>query len=277
MKQRTLLALLSFAVLCFPAFAQQSTSNSASQPAASSSQNSDVREPLKDEKPANFWDGDDPNVVNLVTHPFARKAWIKRQIAPISDRINELDEITSENATKIKDIDARSQKGLQLASEKATLADQHATEASTKAQTAQTSATQASTHVSNVEQMVGNLDQYKSDSQTEIRFRPGQTVLSKTAKDALDQMAGPLKDQHSYIFEIRGFAPGRGTTAIAASQKMADSVVRYLVESQQIPVYRIFVIGMGNSTDSGEQAGATRSKGARVEVNVLKNDLTAQR
>jgi outer membrane protein OmpA-like peptidoglycan-associated protein len=233
-----------------------------------------VLEPLTEEKPVNFWDGDDPNVVNLLTHPFARKAWIKRELAPIRDRINELDEITSTNAEKIKDVDARAQHGIQLASEKTSLADQHASDAASRAQVAQTAATQASGRVSNAEQTVGNLDQYKGGSQTEIRFRAGQTVLSKQAKDALDQMAAPLKDQHSYIIEIRGFAPGRGQAAISASQKMADSVVRYLVETHQIPIYRVFVLGMGDAGVNGESE-SKRPSSRRVEISLLKNDLVS--
>jgi outer membrane protein OmpA-like peptidoglycan-associated protein len=124
--------------------------------------------------------------------------------------------------------------------------------------------------VSTAEQMVGSLDQYKGSAQTEIRFRPGQTVLSKNAKDALDEMAGPLKDQRGYIIEVRGFAPGQGQAAIRSSQKMADSVVRYLVLTQNIPVYRIYEMSMGNA---GTAAEAEHSSSARVEVNVLKNDL----
>jgi outer membrane protein OmpA-like peptidoglycan-associated protein len=118
--------------------------------------------------------------------------------------------------------------------------------------------------------MVGNLDQYKGSAQTEIRFRPGQTVLSKTAKDALDEMAGPLKDQRGYIIEVRGFAPGQGQAAIRNSQKMAESVVRYLVLTHSIPVYRIYSMSMGNAAQTEEGAHASE---ARVEVNVLKNDL----
>jgi outer membrane protein OmpA-like peptidoglycan-associated protein len=275
MNKGVLILLLSSAVLALPAGAQQSSSSSSSSSISSDSADS-IREPLTEPRPANWWDGDDPNVVNLVTHPFARKAWIKRRIAPIRDRINELDEITSENATKIKDIDARSQKGLQLASDKVNLADQHAGDAVSRAQTAQTTANQASTRVSSAEQMVNSLDQYKSGAQTEIRFRPGQTVLSKQAKDALDAMASPLKNQRGYIIEVHGFSPGQGQTAISASQKMADSVVRYLVEAHQIPVYRIFVLGMGNAST---ESGGHHSARARVEVNVLKNDVvnTAQR
>jgi outer membrane protein OmpA-like peptidoglycan-associated protein len=212
--------------------------------------------------------------VNLITHPFANKRYVERHVGPIRDRINELDQLTSENGRTIKDVDTRATQGIQLASEKVNLADQHATDANSKAQTAQTSATEASTKVSTVEQMVGNLDQYKGDAQTEIRFRPGQTVLSKSAKDALDEMASKLKGQRSYLIEVRGFAPGHGSAAIASSQKMADSVVRYLVLNHDIPVYRVYVMSMGNAPATGtEGTMAKHSSGGRVEVSVMKNDV----
>lgn len=240
-------------------------------------QSANDREPLTEPKPKDFWDGDDPNIGNLLIHPFATKAYVRRHTQPIHDRLNELDQIRTENAAHIKDIDARSTQGLQMASEKVNLADQHASDATSKAQAAQTAATQASTNEATAEAQVSKLDQYKGDAQTEIRFRPGQTVLSKTAKDALDQMAAPLKDQHSYIIEVRGFAPGHGTAAIASSQKMADSVVRYLVETHQIPVYRIFVTSMGNASVAGQDTATKHTSASRVEVSVLRNETVAQR
>ena len=275
MKNRFLVCLFLFvAFLALSALAQQSDSSSTK--TSTTMSNGDTREPLTEPKPKDFWDGDDPNIGNLLIHPFATKAYVRRHTEPIRDRLKELDEIRGENATKIRDIDARSTQGLQLASEKVNLADQHATDASSKAQAAQAAASQASTNVVTAEAQVSRIDQYKSDAQTEIRFRPGQTVLSKTAKDALDQMAAPLKGQHSYIIEVRGFAPGHGTAAIASSQKMADSVVRYLVETHQIPVYRIFVTGMG-SASVADQGTVKHSSAARVEVSVLKNETVAQR
>jgi outer membrane protein OmpA-like peptidoglycan-associated protein len=209
----------------------------------------------------------------LVSHPFVTKQYVQRQVTPIRDRINELEQLTSEYSRVIKDIDSRGQQGIQRASEKTSLADQHATDAANNAQAAQTAANQASTRVSAAEQVVGNLDQYQGSSQTEIRFRSGHTELSKAAKGALDEMAAPLKDQHGYIIEVHAFSPGKGQLAIRNSQKMADSVVRYLVLTHNIPVYRIYVMSMGNATVSGE--GKSPSSRARVEVNVLRNELTA--
>ena len=270
-KHPVFILLFLCAALALPGLAQQTDSS-----AGSTSQSASERQPIPADKPANFWDGDDPNFVNLITHPFANKKYVQRQVGPIRDRLNELDQLTSENSKTIKDVDARATQGIQLASEKSSLADQHATEANGKAQLAQSAATQASSRVSTAEQMVGSLDQYKGSGQTEIRFRAGQTTLSKAAKDALDQMATPLKDQRSYIIEVHGFSSGQGQAAISASQKMADSVVRYLVLTHQIPVYRIYVLSIG-SAEMGGANGTTakRTSGGRVEVNLMKNDLAA--
>jgi outer membrane protein OmpA-like peptidoglycan-associated protein len=210
-------------------------------------------------------------------NPFARKKYVQRQTQPIRDRINELDELTANNTKMIKDVDSRAQQGIQLASAKANEADQHAIDAGNKAQMAQQTATQANTRLSTVEQVVGNIDQYKATTQTEIRFRPGQSVLSQNAKTALDDMATPLKNQRGYIIEVQGFSSGHGQAAIATSQKMADSVVRYLVLNHDVPVYRIYVVGMGNapvpSASTEEQAKTKRTSGGRVEISLLKNDL----
>jgi outer membrane protein OmpA-like peptidoglycan-associated protein len=273
MKNRIILPLFLCATFALPGFAQQ-TSNSSAPATASTSQSASDLQPIPADKPANFWDGDDPNFVNLITHPFANKKWVQRQVTPIRDRINELDQLTSENSKEVKDVDARATQGIQMASEKSSLADQHASDAANKAQLAQTAATQASTRVSTAEQMVSNVDQYKGTGQTEIRFRTGETVLSKAAKDALDTMAAPLKDQRNYIIEVRGFSAGRGQAAIASSQKMADSVVRYLVLTHQIPVYRIYTMSLGNEPVEGANGTMAKStSGGRVEVNLMKNDL----
>jgi len=290
MKNRALLVLLIAAVLALPAFAQTSstaqdqtsaqpsqsstsstqmpsaqTADQAAQPASTSTESA-TGKPLQPPAREGFWGR---------VNPFARKKYVQRQTQPIRDRLNELDELTASNSKMIKDVDTRAQQGIQLASAKANEADQHALDATNKAQAAQQTATQANTRLTTVEQVVGNIDQYKATNQTEIRFRPGQSVLSKNAKAALDDMAAPLKNQRGYIIEVQGFSSGRGQAAIATSQKMADSVVRYLVLNHDIPVYRIFVVGMGNAPSPNAQEGkpATRASGGRVEISLLKNDL----
>src|SRR5580693_9061488 len=100
-KNRICIMLFFSAILALPGFAQQASSNSSTQPpSASAAQSASDLTPLPDTKPTDFWDGDDPNLVNLVTHPFANKKYVQRQVGPIRDRLNELDELTSENGTR---------------------------------------------------------------------------------------------------------------------------------------------------------------------------------
>lgn len=276
MKNRTIFAALLALILAIPAFAQdnstsqnQSSQNQAAPATTSTGTSTDSatgKAPLQPETREGFWGR---------VNPFARKKYVARQTTPIRDRINELDELTASNTKAIKDTDARAQQGIQLASAKATEADQHAVEAGNKAQAAQQTAQQANTRLTTVEQVVTNIDQYQPATQTEIRFKPGQTVLSENAKTALDEMATPLKNQRGYVVEVQGFASGHGQVAIANSQKMAESVVRYLALNHDIPIYRIYLVGMGNApTPSTEgEAKTKRVSGGRVEVSLLKNNL----
>jgi len=264
MKHRLLIALPLAAVLALPALAQTTSSTSA-QPAAAPAASTDTatgKAPLALPSREGFWGH---------LNPFARKNYVKRQTEPIRDRVNELDELTSANSKAIRDTDGRAQAGIKLASDKADQADQHAMDAGNKATMAQQTAQQATARVQTVETVVSNIDQYKASNQTEIRFRPGQTALSKNAKDAIDQLATAVKGQHGYIFEVQGFSSGKGQAAITSSQKMAESVVRYLVLNHDIPVYRIYLVGMGNAPSADE---ATKHvSGGRVEISLLKNDL----
>lgn len=281
MKITMLFTLPLAAALALPAVAQQSAPDN-QQPAASPTQSSSsqtssttptsqnanadqdlsARQPLQPETHEGFW-----GKVN----PFARKKYVQRQLTPIRDRVNELDDLTAENARQIKDVDARAQEGIRQADAKATLADQHATDAGNRAQQANQTALQASNRLNTVETVVGNIDQYKPATQTEIRFRSGQSGLSKKDKDALDDMTANLKDQKGYIIQVQGFSIGAGSAGIQSSQAMANSVVRYLVEKNEIPVYRVFVLGMGNAKIQSDD-GAPR-RGNRVEISLMKNDV----
>jgi len=276
MKSPMLVTLSLAAVLTFPAFAQTSSSQGQSNqdqsnpPAATqptpSAETATGKQPLQPPSREGFWGR---------VNPFARKSYVKRQTDPIRDRVNELDDLTAANSKAIKDTDARAQAGIKLASDKANEADQHAIDAGNKATMAQQSAQQATARIQTVETVVSNIDQYKASNQTEIRFKPGQTVLSKNAKDALDEMANTVKGQRGYIIEVQGFASGRGQIAIQNSQKMAESVVRYMVLTHDIPVYRIYLVGMGNAPVAGtdEDAKTKHISGGRVEISLLKNDL----
>jgi len=290
MKSRFVLMLALAVTLSLTAVAQQSQSTSSTpvnQPAASSQQQSDMQstqnsqssqktsssdqtaahQPLTYERHEGFW-----GKIN----PFARKKYVQRQLDPVRDRLNELDELTAKNGSAIKDVDSRATEGIRMADAKASTADQHAVDAGNRAQQAQQTAEQTGQKLQSVEQVVTNIDQYKPATQVELMFRAGQVVLTQKAKTALDELAQNLNNQRGYIVEVQGFSSGRGTAAVQNSQRMADAVVRYLVLNHEVPVYRIYTLGMGNApvpvSATTNNARPRRTTGGRVEVSLLKNE-----
>jgi outer membrane protein OmpA-like peptidoglycan-associated protein len=264
-----LLSLSLAAAMAAPAVAQQNQQSTTSdQPQAQQTQSSDQsatgKDPLTYQRKEGFWGH---------LNPFARKKYVNRQLDPVRGRVNELDELTAKNAKMIADVDARATEGIRNAMSKANDADSHALDAGNRANQAQQTAQQAHARIATVEDTVSKIDQFQPVTQAEIRFRPGQSVLSKNAKDALDQMATSLKNQRGYIVEVQGFSPGNGTSAIENSREMAQMVVRYLVLNHEIPVYRIYTVGMGNAPIQAEGGKMTRQKGGKVEISLLKNGL----
>jgi len=276
MKTSYLLSLSLAAALAVPAVAQQSQSSNTqdqqqAQPAQSQqtqtqsqTESATGKEPLKYERHEGFWGK---------MNPFARKKYVNRQLDPVRGRVNELDELTAKNAKMIADVDSRATEGIRQAMGKANEADTHALDAANRANQAQQTAQTAHTRIGSVEQTVSKLDQYQPVTQAEIRFRPGQSALSNNAKEALDQIATSLKGQKGFIVEVQGFSPGNGTVAIENSREMAQMVVRYLVLNHNVPLYRIYTVGMGNAPLQSEDGKVKRARGGRVEISLLKNSL----
>jgi outer membrane protein OmpA-like peptidoglycan-associated protein len=262
-------ALLLGSALGISAFAQtsvppaQTTSDKAAATSADPNDSATYAtgKPLEQQSKEGFWGH---------VNPFARKKWVNRQVSPVKDRVNELDQLQSKNANDIKDVDSRSQAGIKNALNAANTADQHAQDAANRANTANQLAGTASTRTDALGNTVGNLDQYQTVSSTSVKFAAGRTILGPTGKSDLDALATTLAGEKGYIIEVQGYSK----SGVQTSQAMADSVVRYLVTEHQVPVYRIYKTGLGKNTakttDDGEQAIVNG-----VRVTLLHNSLAA--
>ena len=204
-------------------------------------------------------------------NPMARKKWVHRQVDPVKDRVNELDQLQSKNANDIKDVDSRAQAGIRQANDAAAQADAHAQAAGQRATQANGLATQASTRTEALHGTVTNLDQYQTVSSTAVPFVGGRTTLGTKAKADLDQVASTLGTEKGYIVEVQGYS----RAGVASSQAMADSVVRYLVTEHQVPVYRIYKSGLGHVKAAASTDSATDEKPLvnGVRVTLLHNSL----
>src|SRR5262249_46501354 len=92
---------------------------------------------------------------------------------------------------------------------------------------------------------------------------------------SLDDIAKKALAAKGYVIEVTGFADSTGNTAHnrVLSQRRADAVIHYLVETQQIPLRRIVTpFGFGESNPVADNATREgRAENRRVEVKVLVN------
>jgi outer membrane protein OmpA-like peptidoglycan-associated protein len=208
-------------------------------------------------------------------NPFARKKWVQREVDPIKERTNELDQLQAKNSNDIKDVDKRATAGINNAMMAANTADQHAADAANKATAAQSTASGASTRTDALNGTVSNLDQYQQVTATDVKFAAGRTALGPQGKSDLDAMAQKLAGEKGYIIEIQGYSRG----GVQASQAMADSVARYLVTEHQVPLYRIYRTGLGKQAAASETAAGSASTTEEapivngVRVTLLHNSL----
>ncbi len=261
-------ALLLTGALAIPAHAQadqtstpQAQTAPAPQQDAADSSTYATGQPLQMQSKEGFWGH---------MNPFARKKWVKRQMDPVKDRVNELDQLQAKNANDIRDVDARAQAGIRKASDSAALADQHATEAGNRADAANSTAMAASTRTEQLHGTVSNLDQYQTVESTPVSFPAGRTTLGPKGKADLDEMAQKLSTEKGYIIEVQGYS----RAGVQNSTAMADSVVRYLVTEKQVPIYRIYRSGMGKATAQTTPDGETAIRNG-VRVTLLHNSLAS--
>ncbi len=254
-----------------PAVAQQAQPSSEPQSTPPSAQQPSSTAPAANTDKEGFWGH---------MQPFARKKWVHKRLDPINDRLTELDEVNAKNAADIKDVDARAQAGIQRAQSTADTANQTATAAGTQAQQANTLAQGASGHVDQLNTTVNGLDQYHQISDVDVPFHGGSPVLSKSARGQLDDLATNLAGHQGYIIELEAHAPGAGATGIQSSQKLAESIERYLVTEHQIPVYRMHFVALGNAPiaqpGADEDAKPVRVRTSSVHIRLMENSLAAQ-
>jgi outer membrane protein OmpA-like peptidoglycan-associated protein len=283
--QVAVLALAS--AIALPAMAQTSRPDSSSQSAPAATAQTPSSTPpatpaassIPPEQKEGFWGR---------VNPMARKKWVKKRLDPINDHLSELDQVNAKNATDIKELDSRTSAGIQKAQASADAANQTATAAGDQAKKANDTAVAASGHVDTLNTTVNGLDTYKPISDVEVPFRGGNPVLSKDAKEKLDEMAKNLEGHQGYIIEIESRSPAAGSAGIASSQRQAEAVKRYLVTEHQIPVYRMHAVALGNaqiteqvasSAPADQAAPATHHRErvpSSVHIKLMENSLAAQ-
>jgi OmpA-OmpF porin, OOP family len=222
----------------------------------------------------------------------ATKKYVHNTVDPLGVRTADLekkssghDKQLSEHDTQLEGLDrqvsaaderARSAGSkAQDAAASATAAQQAANSAGTQATEAQNLAQKGLAATDKLSTKIEELDNYRLVSSETVTFGLNKSELNEDGKSQLDAWIQKMGSVKHFMIQVEGFTDktGRGTYNLELSRRRADSVVRYLVSSGKVPLYRIHVVGLGNANpvaDNSTRKG--RGVNRRVEVRLLAAD-----
>lgn len=214
----------------------------------------------------------------LMTTGCATKNYVRKETAPLVNKVNELDDLTAQNSRDIKDVDTRATAGIQTAQQKADAADQKALAAGKTADDANVLASQAANRVDSLHNTVANLDNYKPVVETSVHFGFDKADLTSKAKEALDQLGAEIPNQKHYIVVVEGGTDSVGDAGYnyQLSERRASAVIQYLAEKYDVPAHKIYLIGLGKDKKVASNSSANgRAKNRRVDVRLMTNTSEA--
>jgi outer membrane protein OmpA-like peptidoglycan-associated protein len=208
---------------------------------------------------------DDLRVANTITS----------RVVPVEARLSETEMSLENTRMRLGDAERKLEQTTQEVAGQMEELDAAFHIARDEARGAQQTADDALAGVVAANERISSLDDYETAEALTILFPANSAKLPKEALPDLDQVVGEYQGQTGYLIEVKGFASADGDARQnhQLSQARADSVVRYLTETQDIPLRRIITPhGFGelkpvanNSTAKG------RKMNRRVELRVLVN------
>ena len=194
----------------------------------------------------------------------------------VESRAAPLEERATDTETKLTQVEANAQRLSGQLEELAAVSNA----ARGGAKAAQATADAAVAGVNATNDRISSLDDYAPQQTAAVNFKSGSAVLSPESKTTLDDIASKALNAKGYVLEVSGFADSRGSVNLnrQLSQRRADAVIRYLVESHNIPLRRIVTpYGYGELNPVAENDTKDgRAQNRRVEIKLLVNKgLTA--
>jgi outer membrane protein OmpA-like peptidoglycan-associated protein len=215
----------------------------------------------------------------VLTVGCATKNYVKKQDAPIINKVDELDDRTAQTTRGIHETDARAQQGIQGVEAKASSADQKALAAGQQADQAQQLASNANNGVDTLTNRVVNLDNFHPVTEAAVHFGFNKADLTKKDKEQLDEIGQQISNVKGYIVQIEGRTDSVGNKDYnyELSQRRAAAVTQYLASRYNVPAHKIFIIGLGKDAPVEEnKTSRGRAENRRVDVRLMTNNADAQ-
>jgi outer membrane protein OmpA-like peptidoglycan-associated protein len=204
------------------------------------------------------------------------KKEVSREITPVMNKVDELDDRTAQTTRGIHELDARTQQGIAGVDAHAAAADQKAQAAGQQADQAQQVATTANAGVQDLTNKVVNFDNYHRVNETAVHFGFDKAELTRKDREELDAIGAQIPTVKGYIVQIEGRTDwvGNADYNYQLSQRRAAAVTQYLASKYNVPAHKIFVIGLGKDAPVDKNTTASgRAENRRVDVRLMTNNL----
>jgi outer membrane protein OmpA-like peptidoglycan-associated protein len=195
----------------------------------------------------------------------ATKGYVRNQVQPVNAKVDQVQQQTTKMGTELQQTSqrvAQNEQELSATKEIANSADSRSTSALNQAN-------QNTQQLGELRNVVANLDDYKVADQTVVHFGFNKDSLAPDTKEELDKFATQVTTAARYFITVEGFTDQTGPAGYneELSRRRANHVIAYLVGQKNIPLQRIFVIGLGEQKliDSGRTRKA-RAESRRVEL-----------
>jgi len=206
----------------------------------------------------------------------ASKKFVRTSVGQVNEKVDSLgrsieetQERTRQNETRIGEVDGKAQAAGQAASAAQGAADK----ANDAAVAASSSASAANTRAEAVDKASKRLVYEVVLNEDQGNFTFGKKDLPDEAKAKLDEMINALKaDPKGAFFEIEGHTDSIGDTVLNEKLGMerAEAVKRYLYEQHQVPLHKINAISYGEDKPAADnKTKAGRAQNRRVVIKVL--------
>ncbi len=216
----------------------------------------------------------------LVGYGCASKKYVRESVAPVQQRVNELDTKTAENKDEIAKLDERVDKDISRLDERTQSALNDAAKAQESADKAQGSADTASGQageaktfagagLTRLEQTMVDMTRFEQRGSEAILFAFDKAELTPESKQQLSGLIAQAGSRTRYVVEVRGFTDTTGAADynLRLSQRRADAVVRELNSGLNVPLRAIHQIGLGQDAPMADNKTKDgRKQNRRVEV-----------
>jgi OmpA-OmpF porin, OOP family len=227
-------------------------------------------------------------MVAIAASGCASKGYVNKRIDPVGQRVGTLETASAEQGEKLEavrnDADRANERALSAgeradgAANAAERANQEAQKADRRAGEAMNVAETAVNGLDSLEERVDGLNEYSLVSEASILFGFESSKLADEARKKLDEISEVLLLDSPYAVEVRGFTDKTGGSRynLALSERRADTVVRYLMTTHNIPLHRIHKIGLGSDDPAADNKSREgRKQNRRVEVRIYVADREA--